>query len=44
MKYTVLYNPLSGSAKNMDVEGVFKSKYPDDEISFTDITKIEGYK
>ena len=44
MKYTVLYNPLSGSAKNMDTEGVFKSKYPDDELSFNDITKIEGYK
>ena len=44
MKYTVLFNPLSGAAKTTNFEEIFKAKYPDSEVVLSDITKITDYK
>lgn len=42
-KYNVLYNPLAGNGKGEKASERLKELMPDDELTFTDMTKVNNY-
>ena len=43
-KYNVLYNPLAGNGKGKNASEKLKELMPDDELTFTDMTKVNDYR